>query len=154
MIGSRPLLMLVIVAAAMAPAPCAAQAGARPRSAVDSVLAMDSAWARSYAVHDTALAIALFNDRLVVTSADGRTKDKAAELGDIRPTEGLKMDHFRTMDVRTELFSGTGIVTGVADWAFTYNGRENAVRRRYTAVYVRGGPLGWQLVALHLGRAP
>jgi hypothetical protein len=99
------------------------------------------------------LATALLSDRLVVTSADGRTKDKSTELGDIRPTAGLRMHYFRTSDVRIEIFDCTGIVTGVADWAFTYNGQENALRRRYTAAFVRGGPLGWQLVSLHMGRA-
>ena len=121
---------------------------------VDSVRALDSAWARAYATHDTVFAATLFSDRFVMTSSDGRLKDKAAELVDIRPAAGLRMHHFRTTDTRIELFAGAAIVTGVADWAFTYNGQENALRRRYTAVYVRGGRLGWQLVAVHMGRAP
>jgi hypothetical protein len=124
------------------------------QSTVDSLRVMDSAWARSYAMHDTALAIALLSDRLVMTSTDGRIKDKATELGDVRPAPGLTMHHFRTSEVRVDLYPGAGIVTGLADWAFTMNARETAVRRRYTAVYVRGGSLGWQLVALHMGRAP
>jgi ketosteroid isomerase-like protein len=136
------------------PAPAGLTGGTRNSAAVDTARALDSAWARSYATHDTVLAATLFSDRLMVTSADGRMKDKAAELADIRPAAGLHMHHFPTSDVRTEPFPGTAVVTGVADWAFRYNGQENALRRRYTAVYVRGGVLGWQLVALHLGRAP
>ena len=116
--------------------------------------AVDSAWARSYASHDTALAISLMSDRMVMTSTDGQVKDKIMELEHIRPAPGLVMHHFRTSDVRVDLYQGVGIVTGLADWAFNFNGKENAVRRRYTAVYVPGGKLGWQLVALHLGRAP
>jgi hypothetical protein len=109
--------------------------------------------ARSYATYDTALAVALLADALVVTGADGRLKDKAGELADVRPAAGLRMHHFHTSEVRVEAYAGAAIVTGVADWALTYNGREATVRRRYTAVYVRGGPLGWQLAALHMGRA-
>jgi hypothetical protein len=120
----------------------------------DSLRAIDSAWARTYATHDTALAMALMSDRLVITSTDGRLKDKAAELGDVRPSPGLRMRHFRTSDVRIDVYAGAGVVTGLADWAFSFKGRENTARRRYTAVYVRGGPLGWQMVALQLGRAP
>jgi ketosteroid isomerase-like protein len=116
--------------------------------------AMDSAWARSYATHDTALAISLMSDRMVMTSTDGQVKDKIMELEHIRPAPGLMMHHFRTSDVRVDLYQGVAIVTGQADWAFTFNGKENAVRRRYTAVYVPGGKLGWELVALHMGRAP
>jgi ketosteroid isomerase-like protein len=116
--------------------------------------AMDSAWARSYATHDTALAISLMSDRMVMTSTDGQVKDKVMELEHIRPAPGLVMHHFRTSEVRVDLYQGVAIVTGLADWAFTFNGKENAVQRRYTAVYVPGGKLGWQLVALHMGRAP
>ena len=115
---------------------------------------MDSAWARSYATHDTALALSLMSDRMVMTSTDGQVKTKVMELEHIRPAPGLVMHHFRTSDVRVDLYQGVGIITGLADWAFTFNGKENAVRRRYTAVYVPGGKLGWQLVALHMGRAP
>ena len=123
-------------------------------TAIDSVRAADSAWARTYAAHDTMLALALISDRFVMTSSDGRMKDKATELNDIRPAAGLRMHHFRTSDVRVEVYPGAAVVTGVADWAFTFEGRDQAVRRRYTAVYVRGGRLGWELVALHMGRAP
>jgi ketosteroid isomerase-like protein len=116
--------------------------------------AMDSAWARSYATHDTALALSLMSDRMVMTSTDGQVKNKVMELEHIRPAPGLVMHHFRTWGVRVDLFQGVAIVTGLADWAFTFNGKENAVQRRYTAVYIPGGKLGWQLVALHMGRAP
>jgi hypothetical protein len=127
--------VLALAALALVPAPGVAQ--------VDSVRAVDSAWARMYATHDTVLAGVLMGDRFVMTSGDGRIKDRAAELADIRPTEGLTMQHFRTSDVRIEVYPGTAVVTGVADWAFSYRGQENTARRRYTATYVRGGPLGW-----------
>jgi ketosteroid isomerase-like protein len=138
--------MAVVVAA-----PCA---GAQRASASDSVRAMDSTWAHNYATHDTTRAAALMSDRFVMTSSDGRMKDKATELGDVRPSAGLDMHHFRTSGVRVEMHGSAAVVVGVADWAFNYNGRESAVRRRYTAVYARGGRLGWELVALHMGTAP
>lgn len=143
----RPLLpVLVVVLLVSTPGTVSAQ--------VDSVRALDSAWARTYVTHDTVLAAALFSDRFVMTSGNGRMKDKAAELADIRPVAGLRMHHFRTSETRVEVFDAAAIVTGVADWAFTYNGRESTVRRRYTATYVRGGRLGWLLVALHMGASP
>lgn len=123
-------------------------------AAVDSVRALDSAWARSYATHDTALAAAVFSDRLFMTSSDGRVKDKAMEMGDVRPSADLKMEYFRTTDVRVETFAGAGVVMGVAEWAFTYRGQRSEWRRRYAAVYVRGGPLGWQMASLHMGPPP
>lgn len=138
------LALLVVVGAT----PCAAQ------SVADSLRSLDSLWARTYAQHDTALADRLLADRLVVTSGSGALKSKADEIGDVRPAPGLKMQYFRTTDVRVEVYPQTGIVTGLAEWAFAYNGVERSMRRRYTAVYVRGGSLGWHLAALQIGQAP
>ncbi|HKS06520.1 MAG TPA: nuclear transport factor 2 family protein [Gemmatimonadaceae bacterium] len=120
-------------------------------AAVDSVRALDSAWARTYATNDTVLAAAVMGERFLMTSSDGRIKDKATEMGDIRPSADVQMLHFRTSDVRIETFAGAGVVMGVADWAYTSRGQRSTVRRSYAAVYIRGGPLGWQLVSLHMG---
>ena len=122
--------------------------------ASESILAIDSAWARAYARNDTVLAKQLMADDFFMTTTSGAVKDKTAELGDVRAQPGLRMDYFRTNDVRSRVYDGAAVVTGEAAWQFEMNGRVVANRRRYTAVYARGGPLGWQLVALHMGRAP
>jgi len=127
---------------------------AQAQSPADSVRALDSAWARSYATHDTALALRLFADDLIVTSMAGSLKDKMGELADIRPQAGLQMHFFRTSDVTVRVHGDAAVVAGLAEWEFTYNDRRTGARRRYTAVFARGGPLGWRMVALHLGRAP
>lgn len=128
--------------------------GAAAQSAVDSVRALDSAWARAYATHDTTLALALFAPDLIVTSANGSLKTRDAELGDIRAQPGLRMQYFRTSEVTVRVYGRSAVVTGLASWRFTFNERDSEVSRRYTAVYVAGGSLGWRMVALHMGRAP
>lgn len=133
---------------------CGSVATAAAQPVADSIRRLDSAWARTYAVHDTALAMSLLSDRLVMTSANGRTKDKAMEIADVRPAPGLVMKYFRTTDVRVEMRPDTVTVNGIAEWAFTSNGRESSIRRRYTAGYVRGGRLGWQIARLHMGQSP
>lgn len=132
----------------------AAVNGAAAQSAVDSVRALDSAWARAYATHDTTLALALFAPDLLVTSANGSLKSRADELGDIRPQPGLRMQYFRTSEVNVRVYGRSAVVTGLASWRFTFNERDSEVSRRYTAVYVAGGALGWRMVGLHMGRAP
>lgn len=123
-------------------------------NAESEVRALDAGWARSYQVHDTAYAISLFDDDIVITATNGSLKNKSGELGDIRPNPNLKMDYFRTRDVKVRVMQGAAVVTGLAEWSFTFNARPSQVARRYTAVYERGGPLGWRIVALHIGRAP
>jgi ketosteroid isomerase-like protein len=125
------------------------------QNAADRVRQLDSAWARTYAVHDTVLARSLLADDIVITSTNGTLKTREQEIADVRPAAGLKMDYFRTVDAQVRVFADqSAVVTGLAEWSFQMNGRTNAVRRRYTSVYVRGGPLGWKMVALHIGRAP
>ena len=119
-------------------------------SARDSLLRMDSLWARSYATADTDLGNKVFDDSLIVTGGNGRIKDKKGELADVGPLQpGFQIHYFRTSDVRVN--PRGGVVTGLAEWEWTWQGKTNSTRRRYTAVYVRGGPLGWSMVALHIG---
>ena len=115
--------------------------------------ALDAGWARSYEVHDTTYARSLFADSIVITATNGAVKNKEGELRDVRAQPGLIMSFFRTRDVMVRTYGDAAVVTGVAEWSFTYNGQPNNQSRRYTATYVRGGPLGWQIVALHIGRS-
>lgn len=127
---------------------------AAAQTARDTLLALDSAWARSYATNDTTLAGKLFDDSLIVTSGNGRLKDKKGEMADVGPSPGFQIHYFRTSDVVVRPYGNTGVVIGLAEWSWTFNGRTNLTRRRYTAVYARGGPLGWRMVSLHIGPAP
>lgn len=117
---------------------------------------LDSLWARMYQTHDTAFARKLYADDLVWTAVNGSIKDKRTEMTDVAAAEGLVMDYFRTsvVSVRTPAGSGAAVVTGLAEWKFTMNGQSSEVARRYTHVYVRGGPLGWQILAVQMGQAP
>ena len=80
----------------------ATAAGAQ--STEESLRRLDAEWARSYAEHDTATAIKLFDDRIIVTGGSGTLKDKNGELADIRPTAGLQMHYFRTSNVDVRAF--------------------------------------------------
>ena len=121
--------------------------------AVDSIARLDSAWARSYAVHDTATALAIFASDLVVVGGNGALKNREGELRDIRPQAGLKMHYFRTSEVTIRCYASACAVVGVAEWEFEFNGRVDVTRRRYSATWVRGGPRGWQMVTLTISPA-
>ena len=64
------------------------------------------------------------------------------------------MEFFRTKQVEVRLRKDTAVLTGIAEWAFTSKGKRSELQRRYTAVYVRGGAMGWQILGLQLGPAP
>lgn len=122
--------------------------------AADSVRAIDANWARAYATNDTAYALAAMAPTFVMTSTNGSQKDRATELNDVRATPGLTVAYFRSADVMVRMHGSTAVVTGRFEWSTTLGGRTSETRRRYTATWVRGGPLGWQLVALHVGQSP
>ena len=146
----RRLLLFAVSCASLA-APVSAQSPGRTTS--DTLRHLDSLWAQSYATNDTALAAKLFDDSLIVTGGNGRLKDKKGEMADVGPAQpGFQIHYFRTSDVRVQ--PRPGVVTGLAEWSWTFNGKTSLTRRRYTAVYARGGPLGWRMVALHIGLAP
>ncbi len=117
---------------------------------IDSIRTLDRGWGNSYATHDTVYARALFADDFSVLSGNGSIKSRETELADVRATPGLTMDYFRTSDVDVRVHGSGTFVTGIAEWKFAYNGRSNTLRRRYTALYLRGGPLGWRMIALHM----
>ena len=126
------------------------------QSPSDTIRRLDSLWARMYQTHDTAFAQKLYADDLIWTMVNGNVKDKRTEMTDVAPAPGFVMDYFRTSGVaiRIPKGSGTAVVTGLAEWKFTMNGQSQEVARRYTHVYVRGGPVGWRIQAVHMGQAP
>jgi len=145
----RNLTFAAAAVASIAFAPAQAQTirGAPDDSA--AVLAIDSIWAHNYAVHDTATAARLMADDFYMTSP-GHVKNKSAEMKDIRPVPGLRMDYFRTEEPIVRVHGCTAVVSGTAAWQFEMNGKVEQYRRRYSAVYVKGGPLGWQLAELQI----
>lgn len=122
------------------------------QSVTSQLLAIDSAWTRSYATHDTALAIRVMAPEIVITATNGSTKDRAKELEDVKPYPGMTVNYFRSANVK--VVERAAVVIGTLEWETVSNGRTSPVRRKYTATYAKGGPLGWQMVALHIGQAP
>jgi uncharacterized protein (TIGR02246 family) len=129
---------------------------AASQTPADTIRQLDRAWAQMYQTNDTTLAAALYADDLVWTMVNGTRKDKRAEMLDVAPAAGVVTNYFRTSDVAIHRVAGDGavVVTGLAEWQVTMNGRSSVVARRYTHVYERGGRLGWRIRAVHMGQAP
>jgi hypothetical protein len=127
-----------------------ASAGAQSTAA--QLRAIDSTWAHTYFTHDTATFLKIVAPEVVITATNGSTKDRAKELEDVKPYPGMTVNYFRSANVT--VIERAGVVIGTLEWETSSNGRTSPIRRRYTATYAKGGPLGWQMVALHIGQAP
>jgi ketosteroid isomerase-like protein len=147
----RFFVSTIFVLTAIAPSYAVAQTMSDDMRAV---LALDSLWARNYATHDTLSAARLMADDFYMTSVSGVVKDKAAEMNDIRPHAGLRMNYFRTEQPTVRVYGTTAVVSGLASWSYEMNGRIAGNRRRYTAIYLKGGALGWRLTELHMALVP
>ena len=146
-------LAILCIAALSGVGAAGAQASPPPSPDVAAIRRLDSLWAQMYARHDTVLARSLYAEDLVFTSANGNQKDREQELADVRPQPGLVMDYFRTAPTQVRVHEGAAVVTGIAEWRFTWNGQTREVKRGYTITYARGGPLGWRILAVHMGTA-
>src|SRR5688572_7754214 len=89
-LAAKRLRMAALLTGLILPATLTAQ------SPADVVRSLDSAWARAYATHDTALAMALFDPDIVVTSGNGSVKNRAGEIGDVRSAPNFTLHFFRT----------------------------------------------------------
>jgi ketosteroid isomerase-like protein len=116
-----------------------------------AVRKLDSLWANLYAKHDTASALQLYSESVVFRGANGTVKTRDEEMRDIRPSPGLRMEYFRTFPATVKTFERVAVVTGTAEWSFTMNGRGSLSAYPYTAIYARGGPLGWRIIGLQMG---
>jgi ketosteroid isomerase-like protein len=144
-------LVILGIAALCGVGAAGAQASPQSSSDVAAIRRLDSLWAQMYARHDTVLARSLYAEDLVFTGANGNQKDREQELADVRPQPGLVMDYFRTIPTQVRVHEGAAVVTGVAEWRFTWNGQTREVKRGYTITYSKGGPLGWRILAVHMG---
>jgi ketosteroid isomerase-like protein len=144
-------LIIVSIVASCCVNGVGAQSSAQPSSDVAMIRRLDSLWAQMYARHDTALARSIYAEDLVFTSANGNQKNREQELADVRPQPGLVMDYFRTTPTQVRVHEGAAVVTGTAEWRFTWNSDTREVKRGYTILYSKGGPLGWRILAVHMG---
>ena len=112
---------------------------------------LDSLWAHVYAKNDTAGALQLYAPSLIFMGSD-RVKALSDELGDIRPAPGYAIEYFRSTPSVVKAFDRVAVVQGTAEWKFSMNGgAPRQIQRPYTAIYHRGGPLGWRIVAMQMG---
>jgi ketosteroid isomerase-like protein len=112
---------------------------------------LNQQWADAIVKGDTRTLDQLFADEMIVTSGNGTIRDKAGELGDLKPTPDGKTYFFNTDDVRVRVYKDAAVVTGHAKWRFSYQGKDIDNERRYTHVYIRQRGR-WRIVAQQLTR--
>ncbi len=116
------------------------------------VFATISKWADAVRDRDTKALDALFEEGLIITTADGKTRGRAEELELFKPNPQIKTRMIKNEDVKVRVFGQTAVATGLNRMDMLNGDREVRTAFRYTAVFLNKYRR-WQLVALHTGPA-
>ncbi len=142
-------LPAVLAAASPARAPQSPAVAPSPAAAVatpeEDLRQLDSARFATMVAGDAAALKNVLGEDLSYTHSNGEVQDRAHFL-DALSTGALRYESMAPSGVMVRIYGSTGVVTGRVDMKVAFDGRENTVAARYTAVYVRRD-LRWQLVA-------
>ena len=133
---------------------CPLALGQRSRQSVQvseaeqKIVSAERQWADAITKGDATTLDRLFADDIVVTSGSGEIRDKAGEIKDAAASDPnfVWVRPFTVEDVRVKTYKDAAVVTGLAKWAFKYNGQEVSQERRYTHMYVKQKGQ-WRMVA-------
>jgi pimeloyl-ACP methyl ester carboxylesterase len=163
LLGPALILALALAGAAPAVASPAARKPAPPRQAEqptassgeiatarattpeEELRQLDAARFATMVAGDTARLKNVLGEDLSYTHSNGEVQDRSHFL-DALSAGTLRYEAMAPSDVLVRIYGPTGVVTGRVDMKASFDGRENTIAARYTAVYVRRD-LRWQLVA-------
>ncbi|MGD9563660.1 MAG: nuclear transport factor 2 family protein [Pyrinomonadaceae bacterium] len=118
------------------------------------VVATIAKWADAVRDRDVKALDSIFDDEVIITTYDGKTRGKAEELGVMKPSPNFRMSSVANEDMAIKLFGDVAVVTALTKMKMiAAGGRESSLAMRYTAVFVKKDG-NWRIVALQTARAP
>lgn len=101
--------------------------------------------------YDTAFIEKLFDDKMIVTSANGNYRNKQQEINDLlyKPSNS-KPEFFVTENLKIIVDGQTAVVKGTLKWKFS---DQPATARTFTFTFVKKDK-DWKILAQHIGRTP
>jgi len=115
------------------------------------IFATITKWADAVRSRDSKALDNIFEEGLVVTTFDGKTRNRAEELEILKPGGDLKTVSVNNEEVKVRFFENTAVVTAMTRMKFVIGDKESQTAFRYTAVFVKKDGR-WQLAALHTAR--
>ena len=147
------ILGLALLAAVMAIGANGPTPGGDDRTrAGRELLALETAWDDAVAAKDTTALARIIADGFVMIGANGAVSDKRQLIEAIANPE-LRIEPFRTEDVRVRLYGNVAVLTGRYSQRGSWKGQAYETAARYTDVYVRSGGR-WRAVSAQATRIP
>jgi ketosteroid isomerase-like protein len=123
-------------------------------SAEADLLKLEREWLDAYMKRDVAALERIEADDFNLTYSTGDVITKAQELANLKSSAaGNPAFKLSTEDTKVRLYGDSAVLTGVLIQQTTDNGKEMAVRMRYTDVWVKRNGR-WQVVAAQLTKMP
>ena len=106
-------------------------------------------YAEAVEKYDTVFIEKLFDDRMILTSANGSYRNKQQEINDLLyKMSNLTLEYFIADSLKIISAEKTGVVTGQLRWKFK---EQNSVTKRtFTFTFIN--QKDWQILAQHIGR--
>ncbi len=126
---------------------------AEQKKSAAEVMAVVSKWAEAVRDRDAKALEAIFDDEVIITTYEGKTRGKAEEMEVMKPNPNVKFSSVANEDVGVKVFGETAVVTALTKMKMVASGKESSFALRYTAVFVKKDG-NWRMVALQTARAP
>ena len=126
---------------------------AEQKKAAGEVMAVVSRWAEAVRDRDAKTLDAIFDNEVIVTTYDGKTRGKSEEMEAMKPNPNMRFASVENEDVAVRIFGDTAVVTALTKMKMVASGKESSFALRYTAVFVKRDG-NWRIVALQTARAP
>jgi ketosteroid isomerase-like protein len=149
-IGAWSLVLLLSVLAASADR---APAAGNDRSKAElELLALETAWDDAVAAKDRAKLEEIIADDFIMINANGSVSTRSEMLDWVMAPE-VKVEPFKTEDVRVRIYGSTALLSGWFSLRGTSKGEPFEAMSRYTDVYVKSGGK-WRAVLGQATRLP
>lgn len=140
----KKLFILLLVSASIV-----TSASGQQNSSIEKLKIKMHEYAQAVEKYDSAFLQNLFDNKMIVTSANGSYRNKQLEINDLLyKIPGLTLEYFVCDSLRIITSDNTGIITGLLRWKF----KEQIAfaRRSFTFTFIRKKE--WRIIAQHIGK--
>ncbi len=115
------------------------------------VFATIAKWGEAVRGRNTKTLNEIFEENVVITTYDGKTRGKLAELELLKPDPKIRTLSVKNEDIKVRVFGNAAIATGECRINYVSSEKLMNTAFRYTASFVKEDGR-WQIVALHTSR--
>lgn len=148
----RKSIYLLLVVLAVPAAAWGQAAGYSSETGVaKEVFATIAKWGEAVRARNTKTLEEIFEENVVITTFDGKTRGKAEELELLKPRPDFRGISVKNEDIKVRVFGNAAVATAECRMAYVSGDKLMNVAFRYTASFYKADGR-WQIVALHTSR--